>query len=246
MNDQILSALRVVVERVVRPVRVSDVRKLRMREELLDHLTAVYEEELGRLGDEGAALTRATERFGVPGDLTEELQRSVSWFAFVGYVSDQYRFRPDESLLKFGLRHLVLGFATMSGASMLVIPLACLGGRGHEAGIFVHVMLVMVLFSGGFSFSFAALAEKIGQLLYGEGAPVRAIVSYCLASLLVFPVMISFTYGGLMLSAGAALKGFLLGCTVAPAAPLFVYLEAREMKKQISAEREWVGLEIDQ
>ena len=54
MNDGILNELRVVVERAVRPVRAGDRRKLRMREELLDHVVAIYGEELGRLGGEVA------------------------------------------------------------------------------------------------------------------------------------------------------------------------------------------------
>ena len=246
MNDQVLNELRVVVERAVRPVRASDVRKLRMREELLDHLMGIYEEELERGGDEGAALARAKERFGTPSTLTGELQQSVSWFEYVGYVSDQYRFRPRESLLRFGLRHILVGFVTMTVATLVIIPLAWLGGRAHELGMLMHIMFVMVLFSSGFSFSVVVLAEKIGQLLYGQGAAIRAILPYCLASLLVFPVMTSVVYGSLLLSVEAALKGFLIGSIVAPAAPLLFYMMARQMKEQIAGEQQWLGIEIDQ
>ena len=41
-----MKALRVQVERVVRPVRASSRRKDRMREELLAHLLRLYDEEL--------------------------------------------------------------------------------------------------------------------------------------------------------------------------------------------------------
>ena len=246
MNDQVLNELRLVVERAVRPVRASDVRKLRMREELLDHVGAIYQEEFGRLGDSAAALGRAKERFGSPTELTEELQQSVSWVEFFGYVSDKYRHRPEESLLRFGLRHLLLAFVIMTVATLSILPLAWLQGRTHEVGMLMHIMFVMVLFSSGFSFLVMVLVERIGQLLYGQGAPVRAILPYCMASLLVLPVMTSVVYGGLFLSVGAAMKGFLIGSIVAPTAPLFFCLMARQMKEQIAGEQQWMGLEIDQ
>ena len=50
--------LMVLVERAVRPVPVGPRQKLRMREELLAHLTEVYEEERARLGDDRVALAR--------------------------------------------------------------------------------------------------------------------------------------------------------------------------------------------
>ena len=77
MNDVILKELKIVVERAVRPVRATMTRKRRIREELLAHLTAIFEEEAARLGDEQAALERAAERFGDPAELTPELQQSV-------------------------------------------------------------------------------------------------------------------------------------------------------------------------
>jgi len=77
MNDVPLHQLRILVERAVRPVRATMVRKRRMREELLAHLTAIFEEEAARLGDEQAALERAAERFGDPAELAAELQQSA-------------------------------------------------------------------------------------------------------------------------------------------------------------------------
>jgi hypothetical protein len=41
-----------------------------MREELLGHVTSVYEEEVVRLADEQAALQRTAQRFGNPTELT--------------------------------------------------------------------------------------------------------------------------------------------------------------------------------
>lgn len=76
MNDTTIQQLKVLVERVVRPVRASIARKRKMREELLGHLASVFEEE-ARAGDEAAALTKTVERFGDTMELTRRLQASV-------------------------------------------------------------------------------------------------------------------------------------------------------------------------
>jgi hypothetical protein len=69
--------LKICVERAVRPVRASEIRKDRMRRELLAHLWDSFEEELGRDAQEGTAVERALQRFGHPADLARALQDSV-------------------------------------------------------------------------------------------------------------------------------------------------------------------------
>jgi hypothetical protein len=65
------------VERAVRPVRAEPARKLKMRRELLAHLTSIYEEEVTRRSNPTAARAEALRRFGDPAALTRELQDSV-------------------------------------------------------------------------------------------------------------------------------------------------------------------------
>ncbi len=77
MNDVTLTQLKILVERAVRPVRASSGQKRKVREELLAHVSAVFEEEQAALGEERAALRRTEQRFGHPGELTEQLQGSV-------------------------------------------------------------------------------------------------------------------------------------------------------------------------
>ncbi len=56
MNDSTRTPLKILVERVVRPVRASISRKRKIREELLAHVSGAFEEELAKLGDRQAAL----------------------------------------------------------------------------------------------------------------------------------------------------------------------------------------------
>jgi hypothetical protein len=72
-----MKELMIAVERVVRPMRADPRRKMKMRQELLAHLTSAYEEAKARLGNESLAQEEAVRRFGNPTELTRELQASV-------------------------------------------------------------------------------------------------------------------------------------------------------------------------
>ena len=74
-----MKALKIHVERAVRPLCASPLRKDRMREELLAHLSGIYEQECERLGACPEALARAQERFGDPAGLSKALQEAVPW-----------------------------------------------------------------------------------------------------------------------------------------------------------------------
>jgi hypothetical protein len=76
MNEPTLTQLKIIVERAVRPVRATTSRKRKMREELLAHVTAVFEEE-AKLHEESVALARTAVRFGDVGELTRQLQAAV-------------------------------------------------------------------------------------------------------------------------------------------------------------------------
>ncbi len=72
-----MKELMVAVERVVRPMRAEPRRKMKMRQELLAHLTSAYEQARARLGNDDAAREEAVRRFGNPAELTRDLQASV-------------------------------------------------------------------------------------------------------------------------------------------------------------------------
>jgi hypothetical protein len=113
MNDAILIQLKILVERAVRPVTASTARKRKIREELLAHVSGVFEEELARLGDERAASERTALRFGNPAEVTRQLQESVpAGDGFVRFWEGQ----PDESALASAFR-----FAWIETAIILAV-----------------------------------------------------------------------------------------------------------------------------
>ena len=110
-----MKALRIQVERVVRPIRASYLRKDRMREELLAHLTRLYEEELARSGDAESAAAEAIGRFGDAPALSRELQaerplaRTLGIRPLAGFGPT--RRRHGESPLRYLLRLNCWGLA---------------------------------------------------------------------------------------------------------------------------------------
>jgi hypothetical protein len=90
VNDITLNQLKVIVERSMRTVRVSADLGWRMRQELLAHVVAVFEEEAAQGGDDNLALDRTVQRLGNPAELAEQLQdsapKSDRWVRFFEYV----------------------------------------------------------------------------------------------------------------------------------------------------------------
>src|SRR6476620_3497828 len=105
MNDATLTQLKILVERAVRPVREPTRRQLKMREELLAHVSAVYEEEAVK-PDALDALERTRQRFGDSAELTRSLQESVPALErMAASLQNLLGRRPGESAVRFAFRH---------------------------------------------------------------------------------------------------------------------------------------------
>jgi ATP-dependent Clp protease ATP-binding subunit ClpC len=102
-----LPELKRVVAQAVRPVRATMARKRRMREELLNHLIAIFEEEAATLGNDQAALEEAKRRFGDPGELTGQLQQAVPRWDRCRSILENLGYRPDESAWHLAARHFL-------------------------------------------------------------------------------------------------------------------------------------------
>jgi Clp amino terminal domain, pathogenicity island component len=113
------------VERVVRPVRVTTVAKRKMREELLAHLEAIYEQEQARLGDSAAAMKEAASRLGDPVELSRELQSSVTFAQWCGYHAERrFGWRPPEHAVRWMARLAVQLFGMLATGMALLMGVA--------------------------------------------------------------------------------------------------------------------------
>jgi ATP-dependent Clp protease ATP-binding subunit ClpC len=248
MNDSVLTELKVVVERAVRPVRAGMSRKRRMREELLDHLTAICEEEFERTADEKAALVQAKERFGDPNSLAEGLQRSVPAWDRILALNEKTRFEPGESLLHFAGKYVLFAGALFAGTLPLMLLVLLVRGRLAEIGLAVHVVVVIAIVSTALGSVFALFADRMSRALFGkrEERSLRKAILYAMASLPVFPATTLLTHLGLFNGLSSSMFYLGLACCFAPAAPVLFLLVARQMADDMQHDEEWACLEIDE
>lgn len=175
MNDATLKELKIVVERAVRPVGATMTRKRRMREELLAHLMAIFDEEAERLGDEQAALERAKQRFGDPGELTTQLQQAVPRWDRCRSILENMGYRPSESAWHLAVRHFLvmlliysLWLPTWLLAFAKLRNLGPVEVQGIMALALVGAVLVLALLNVILSVVLAPLLYRIGPALASQ------------------------------------------------------------------------------
>jgi hypothetical protein len=171
MNEPTRKQLQIAVERAVRPVRVGWWRRDHMREELLAHLTGVFEDEMGRVGDEAAASREALRRFGEPAKLTEELNAARNVEDRVAYALELvYGWRAPESAARYMFRVSVSVFLTL--AATIGVALAAgdvvagaTRGRTYPSVWFIPGMVCAALFPLGL------LYFKMRDAMFGFCSP---------------------------------------------------------------------------
>lgn len=116
MSDTAHRQLRVLVERVVRPLPLTLATQRRLRTELLAHLEAIYDEERQRAGsaagqDSAAALARTAERFGDPAEISEEMLATISMAERISARHERFfAQQPTETVAGYALRLMMLVF----------------------------------------------------------------------------------------------------------------------------------------
>ena len=221
MHDIILPELKRVVERAVRPVRATMARKRRMREELLAHLTAIFEEESAKLGDEQAALDQARRRFGDPRALTGQLQETVSrWnkLARLGEVAELRK--PCESLLHFAGRITMLAFIFVATPMLILLPILHINGRQNELDIVVRTLIIVGVLNIPLTLSFILLTDGMYRSLYRvpSSRSWRQAAVYGLLSLAFFPGLAFLWYWSLTENLALSCAGT-TGLLFCPAGP---------------------------
>jgi hypothetical protein len=188
-----------IVERAVRPVPASAARKRKMREELLAHLTAIYEKEQARSHNPSAAMQEAARRFGEPAALARELASALPLAERANYyINRNLAWRAPESAARYTFR-----LATQ--VTLFVAILFC----SFAAGVFIRggwnlreltafrpmIALVPFIFVG--TFLLGLLYFKLRDAMCGAAwAPksVRLAVLYdVLIALVAFGTCVGFS-----------------------------------------------------
>jgi hypothetical protein len=245
MIDETRTKLMVLVERAVRPVRASVSRKREMREELLAHVTGIFEEQVEKSGDERIALERTTQRFGDPREISDELRSSVPrWNRIQGFLQGG-RFEPGESSLHFTANYTLGPVMIYAIAVVGMFGITLLTGRWRDFTITLQVMPVLTAVSAVFVLFLLHFGSKISRALYGSDSErsVRTVISYCSASVFLLPMVVTLIYWGAGL--GVPKSTLLLACALAPAIPVLVVLMARQMADEVRPDEEWARLDFD-
>jgi hypothetical protein len=242
MNESTLMQLKIIVERAVRPVRASTSRKRKMREELLAHVSDVFDEESANLGDDQIALERTAQRFGNAAEVTIQLQAAVP-------ASDSMRrfcdARPGEPALRGALR-----VAWLTGALALVVFAGALFAGGwvsawpREA---VRVCVCAMLALPVYLFGLTLLTDWMEKALHDPAGRSRFKVALiCVGSWLF---MMLWVVGVITWRGWPAdwdyLTAILVAVWLAPPGALFPYALAQSATVRRRYHEEWAQLRID-
>lgn len=244
VSDEIVTKLKVLVERAVRPVRASGSRKGQMREELLAHVTAIFEEEVEQFGDEQIAVERTRQRFGDPRELSTELQRSVPfWDRAQRFL--QVQLKSGTWSLPLAATSALLAVIVTLGYFLFTCLIIFIAGEPSDFATTLPAIPANAATSAAFGFLVLPFASRISRALYGSDSErsVPRTLHYCLASLPICPLLLILIYGGLgLLDLTSAL---LLGSVIAPAIPVLLVVYARGIADLIRLDEEWATLEIE-
>jgi hypothetical protein len=248
MNESTLTQLKILVERAVRPVQAALRNKQKMREEMLAHVIAVYEQELQDTGDNPAAMVRTTQRFGDPAELTIQLQGTVPARDAFDRLLDRAWFRPGEPTLRRAVRHALLlnTLAFVYMAAMFAVLYGAVGdllsGRLPAAALVVYttsVLLGMFFFVIGFTY----LAEWLRRVLDAKaGRPWLELLLIAIASTLLLPGLgFVLWLDGAQANLPQLLIVFALGLVV----PGMVVHLAKTLALRLRDHHEWATLPLD-
>jgi hypothetical protein len=218
-----------------------------MREELLAHVSGVFEEEFSRLGDEQAALEQVGHRFGDPTLLTGQLQAAVPAGDSFDRLWDWLWGPPRESALRRGVRHALVIQAT----ALVVVLMAfwLLNGQVSELPVLLLRYCGPVILTYSFAwFACTLVGEWLRRELHGPTGQARPRgVAVAVASWVVFltlivsvPLLLEAWRGGGNFVEAAV--GAVVLMVWAPAVPLSL---ATISAARIHSHEEWASLPID-
>jgi hypothetical protein len=247
MNDSTLTEVKIVVERVVRPVRAPMARKRKMREELLAHLAAIFEEEVEKRGDEQAALLAAKRRFGNPQELSSELQRAVSRYdRFDGAMERYIGFRRGDSALGHAVRIATIPWIWFPVMVLLLPLILTIRERQYEIARTTLALVVAHAVMSATGFVLTLLIHGLRRSLVCESRRRSVLLAtvYVLVSLALVPL--GKTAISWAVSNGGAWRYMdILGlCWSSLLVLVLLLLLARAIAKDVRRQEEWECLEI--
>ena len=239
-----------IAERAVRPVRAGTKCKRKMREELLAHLSHIFEEELSRLGDTQAALAEAARRFGDPAQLAAELQRALPASERRNYhVERWFGWRAPESVVRMMLRTSLLSCCIV----VVAMGLPLLGGIAvmgwdYRDAVALRTFAALALVLPVVQFLIGVLYYKLRGSLWGAFGAKSSHLGGVAYAVLISAVVMAFGAAAIgIMNASLAPVGELFAPVIAASCVvgLFCFLLARFRGPLEISDTTWACLELD-
>ena len=196
------------VERVVRPVRAGIRHKRKMREELLAHLAAIYDEEQSLLNDPAAALKAAAGRLGDPAALARELQDAVPASERLAYHVERWLgWRPPESVARMMGRSALVSFVVV--AVVLGVPVfgaILYGGWDHTQAAAVRVFAALIVLTPAAHFALGMCYYRMRDSLFGAFGARRSLRNAVLWGLLAAVIVLAAGMGFIAAVEGTSMR----------------------------------------
>jgi hypothetical protein len=183
-----------VVERAVRPARVSTLRKRKIREELLAHLSAIYDQEYAVLNDSNAALAAAAKRFGDEAELTRELEHALPWHERLSYLTERFvAYRAPESAARFSFRMAVHTFLVLfTILSVVAFSVFLSFGWIENVKTLARVMAALVVLTPPAQFIVWLTYIKMRDAMWGVFGSRKSMTRALLLDLVIAATMITY------------------------------------------------------
>jgi ATP-dependent Clp protease ATP-binding subunit ClpC len=238
------------VERAVRPIPASATRKRKMREELLAHLSGIYEEEQARVGNPAAALREAAKRFGEPAALSRELASTLSLSERVNYyINRSLGWRAPESATHYTLRFATQVTSFVAAILCLAAAVIVLLDGGHvRLLIALRPMIAILPFMFVDAFLLGLLYFKLRDAICGapwaRKSLSRAIVREAMIALITFGTALAFNVLASIPSALAP-RALYMSMAIAAVAAIVFPIVARVNGPDEIGDAVWASLDID-
>jgi hypothetical protein len=180
-----------IVERIVRPLRAGTTYKRTLREELLSHLMAIYDQEYASRHDPAIAMEAAAIRFGKPAEITVELESALPRRERINHFVERYfAYRAPESAAHFSLRmawHTFVALAAILGLVMLGVFLGY--GWIEDVRTLARVFAAIVLLTPPAQFVAWLSYIKMRDAMWGAFGSRRSV-----ARVILYDVYIGFVF----------------------------------------------------
>jgi hypothetical protein len=245
MAPETQTALKTIVERAVRPVQATSSRKRKMREELLAHVTDVFDEEFASSHDEAIAMEKSAERFGNPAEVARQLQQSVSpWHRAYTWFDELMKPVPGDRPVVAALRASRNLTTIMVGTMSLAMVLALGWTNFTEKLVLLSFLAPYAIVSALLSFSYLLLGILIRRDWFAAARPSRLWLAIYLAASPVPALLVPFVcafFVGHMLDVPPHLESVVPFLPLVPAA---LYFATRQYHEDCEYAREWKSLQL--